>query len=178
MRGELANYELWILNFELWDGEIHIYTSTLWTNSDYCPKKNKMKDKIDALCETLYTLGKNSFKDNKEIVNIIFYSLPKKNRQGKILYFCIFSLVFNQKYINEKEIESLDIIINYSYKDKSLIEVGGIFAASDGETLKALDTIGTFEQIALEIEEFIKSCYDIYPKIVKLYTIESSSCGG
>ena len=156
--------------------EKFIYTLQLFGQTQIIAlKKNKMKDKIDALCETLYTLGKNSFKDNKEIVNIIFYSLPKKNKQGKILYFCIFSLVFNQKYVNEKEIESLDIIINYSYKDKSLIEVEGIFAASDGETLKALDTIGIFKQIALEIEEFIKSCYDIYPKIVKLYTIESSS---
>ena len=54
-----------------------------------------MKDKIDTLCETLYTSGKNSFEDNKEIANIIFYSLPKKNSQGKILYFCIFSFVFN-----------------------------------------------------------------------------------
>ena len=61
-------------------------------------KRNKMKDKIDTLCETLYTLGKNSFKDNKEIVNIIFYSLPKKNSQSKILYFCIFSF-FLIRYI-------------------------------------------------------------------------------
>ena len=129
-----------------------------------------MKDKINTLCETLYTLGKNSFKDNKEIANIIFYSLPKKNSQSKILYFCIFSFVFNQIYVNEKEIESLDIVIDFLYKDKSLIEVEGIFAASDGETLKVLDTVGTFEQIAPKIEVFIKSCYDMYPEVVKLYT--------
>lgn len=128
-----------------------------------------MKDKINTLCETLYTLGKNSFKDNKEIANIIFYSLPKKNRQGETLYFCIFSF-FNQIYVNEKEIESLDIVIDYLYKDKSLIEVEGVFAASDGETLKVLDTVGTFEQIAPEIEAFIKSCYVIYPEVAKLYT--------
>lgn len=131
-----------------------------------------MKDKINTLCETLYTLGKNSFKDNKEIANIIFYSLPKKNSEGKVLYFCIFSFVFNQIYVNEKEIEieSLDIVIDFLYKDKSLIEVEGIFAASDGETLKVLDTVGTFEQIAPKIEVFIKSCYDMYPEVVKLYT--------
>ena len=129
-----------------------------------------MKDKIDTLCETLYTLGKNSFKDNKEIANIIFYSLPKKNRQGEALYFCIFSFVFNQIYVNEKGIESLDIVIDYLYKDTSLIEVEGTFAASDGETLKILDTVGTFEQIAPEIEAFIKSCYIIYPEVAKLYT--------
>ena len=129
-----------------------------------------MKDKINTLCETLYTLGKNSFKDNKEIANIIFYSLPKKNSEGKVLYFCIFSFVFNQIYVNEKEIESLDIVIDFLYKDKSLIEVEGIFAASDGETLKVLDTVGTFEQIAPKIEVFIESCYDMYPEVVKLYT--------
>lgn len=133
-----------------------------------------MKDKIDTLCETLYTSGKNSFEDNKEIANIIFYSLPKKNSQGKILYFCIFSFVFNQIYVNEKGIESLDIVIDYSYKDKSLIEVEGIFAASDGETLKVLDIVGTFEQIAPKIEDFIKSCYDMYPEIVRLYTIKNN----
>ena len=129
-----------------------------------------MKDKIDTLCETLYTLGKNSFKDNKEIANIIFYSLPKKNRQGETLYFCIFCFVFNQIYVNEKGIESLDIVIDYLYKDKSLIEVEGTFAASDGETLKILDTVDTFKQIAPKIEAFIKSCYVIYPKVAKLYT--------
>ena len=133
-----------------------------------------MKDKIDTLCETLYTSGKNSFEDNKEIANIIFYSLPKKNRQGQTLYFCIFSFVFNQIYVNEKGIESLDIVIDYSYKDKSLIEVEGIFAASDGETLKVLDIVGTFEQIAPKIEDFIKSCYDMYPEIVRLYTIKNN----
>jgi len=101
---------------------------------------------------------------------IIFYSLPKKNSEGKVLYFCIFSFVFNQIYVNEKEIESLDIVIDFLYKDKSLIEVEGIFAASDGETLKVLDTVGTFEQIAPKIEVFIKSCYDMYPEVVKLYT--------
>ena len=137
-------------------------------------KRNKMKDKIDALCETLYTLGKNSFKDNKEIANIIFYSLPKKNSEGKVLYFCIFSFVFNQIYLNEKRIESLDIVIDYSYKDKSLIEVQGIFATSDGETLKVLDTVGTFEQIAPKIEAFIKSCFIIYPEVAKLYTVSAS----
>ena len=133
-----------------------------------------MKDKIDTLCETLYTSGKNSFEDNKEIADIIFYSLPKKNSQGKILYFCIFSFVFNQIYVNEKGIESLDIVIDYSYKDKSLIEVEGIFAASDGETLKVLDIVGTFEQIAPKIEVFIKSCYVIYPEVAKLYTTGTS----
>ena len=140
--------------------------------AELLPQKNRMKDKIDTLCETLYTLGKNSFKDNKEIANIIFYSLPKKNRQGETLYFCIFSFVFNQIYVNEKGIESLDIVIDYLYKDKSLIEVEGTFAASDGETLKVLDAVGTFEQIAPEIEAFIKSCYDMYPEIVRLYTIK------
>jgi len=142
--------------------------------AELLPQKNRMKDKIDTLCETLYTLGKNSFKDNKEIANIIFYSLPKKNRQGETLYFCIFSFVFNQIYVNEKGIESLDIVIDYSYKDKSLIEVEGIFAASDGETLKVLDIVGTFEQIAPKIEDFIKSCYDMYPEIVRLYTIKNN----
>ena len=133
-----------------------------------------MKDKINTLCETLYTLGKNSFKDNKEIANIIFYSLPKKNSEGKVLYFCIFSFVFNQIYVNEKEIESLDIVIDFLYKDKSLIEVEGIFAASDRETLKVLDTVGTFEQIAPEIEAFIKSCYVIYLEVAKSYTTRTS----
>ena len=133
-----------------------------------------MKDKIDTLCETLYTSGKNSFEDNKEIANIIFYSLPKKNSQGKILYFCIFSFVFNQIYVNEKGIESLDIVIDYLYKDKSFIEVEGTFATSDGETLKVLDIVGTFEQIAPKIEAFIKSCYVIYPEVAKLYTTGTS----
>lgn len=64
----------------------------------------------------------------------------------------------------------MDIVIDFLYKDKSLIEVEGIFAASDGETLKVLDTVGTFEQIAPKIEVFIKSCYDMYPEVVKLYT--------
>ena len=73
MRGELANYELWIghklqacasggkdwakdrdsylyltkeeMDKKVKNGEIHIYTSTLWTNSDYCPKKIKWKIK-------------------------------------------------------------------------------------------------------------------------------------
>jgi len=42
----IMNFEFSILNWAQaailrQRGEIHIYTSTLWTNSDYCPKKIK-----------------------------------------------------------------------------------------------------------------------------------------
>ena len=103
---------------------------------------------------------------------LFFIVFLRKIGKGKH-YISVYLVFFNQIYVNEKEIESLDIVIDYLYKDKSLIEVEGTFAASDGETLKVLDIVGTFEQIAPEIETFIKSCYVIYPEIVRLYTIKT-----
>ena len=90
---------------------------------------------------------------------LFFIVFLRKIGKGKH-YISVYLVFFNQIYVNEKEIESLDIVIDYLYKDK----------ASDGETLKVLDTVGTFEQIAPEIEAFIKSCYVIYPEVAKLYT--------
>ena len=100
---------------------------------------------------------------------LFFIVFLRKIGKGKH-YISVYLVFFNQIYVNEKEIESLDIVIDYLYKDKSLIEVEGVFAASDGETLKILDTVDTFKQIAPKIEAFIKSCYVIYPKVAKLYT--------
>ena len=104
---------------------------------------------------------------------LFFIVFLRKIGKGKH-YISVYLVFFNQIYVNEKEIESLDIVIDYLYKDKSLIEVEGTFAASDGETLKVLDTVGIFEQIAPEIEAFIKSCYVIYPEVAKSYTTGAS----
>jgi len=68
-----------------------------------------MKDKINTLCETLYTLGKNSFKDNKEIANIIFYSLPKKLPMRPT--------VANQLFINKKWLDNLGLKVPETYDE-------------------------------------------------------------
>lgn len=61
-------------------------------------KRNKMKDKIDALCETLYTLGKNSFKDNKEIPILFFIVFLRKIAKVKY-YIFVYLVLFLIRYI-------------------------------------------------------------------------------
>jgi len=76
------------------------YIREYFTNErqDYCSKKNRMKDKIDTLCQTLYTLGKNSFKDNKEIANIIFIVFLRKIGKGKH-YISVYLVLFLIRYM-------------------------------------------------------------------------------
>lgn len=67
------------------------------------------------------------------------------------------------------------IEIEISYRtNKNSFEVESSFISSEPDTFKSLTINGTFEQIAPKIEEFIKSCYDMYPEIVRLYTIKNN----
>ena len=127
---------------------------------------NKMNNELNTLLDSLFLLGKEKLIANKEISNILVSNLKDKDEQIKYL-----SFLLDNSYLNEKNIDLIEIEISYRANNNSF-EVESSFISSEPKTFKSLTINGTFEQIAPKIEEFIKSCYDMYPEIVKLYTIK------
>lgn len=125
-----------------------------------------MNDQFNTLLDSLFSLGKEKFIANKEISNILVSDLKDKDEQIKYL-----SFLLDNSYLNEKNIDLIEIEISYRANNNSF-EVESSFISSEPKTFKSLTINGTFEQIAPEIEAFIKSCYDMYPEIVRLYTIK------
>ena len=112
---------------------------------------NKMNNELNTLLDSLFLLGKEKLIANKEISNILVSNLKDKDEQIKYLSF----------------------LLDNSYRtNNNSFDVESSFISSEPDTFKSLTINGTFEQIAPKIEEFIKSCYDMYPEIVKLYTIK------
>ena len=116
---------------------------------------NKMNNELNTLLDSLFLLGKEKLIANKEISNILVSDLKDKDEQIKYLSFL------------------LEIEISYRANNNSF-EVESSFISSEPDTFKSLTINGTFEQIAPKIEEFIKSCYDMYPEIVRLYNIKNN----
>lgn len=129
---------------------------------------NKMNNELNTLLDSLFLLGKEKFMANKEISNILVSDLKDKDEQIKYL-----SFLLDNSYLNEKNIDLIEIEISYRANNNSF-DVESSFISSEPDTFKSLTINGTFEQIAPKIEEFIKSCYDMYPEIVRLYTIKNN----
>lgn len=129
---------------------------------------NKMNNELNTLLDSLFLLGKEKFMANKEISNILVSDLKDKDEQIKYL-----SFLLDNSYLNEKNIDLIEIEISYRANNNSF-DVESSFISSETDTFKSLTINGIFEQIAPKIEEFIKSCYDMYPEIVRLYTIKNN----
>ena len=130
------------------------------------------KELILLLCERKISIEDfktfTKFIANKEISNILVSDLKDKDEQIKYL-----SFLLDNSYLNEKNIDLIEIEISYRANNNSF-EVESSFISSEPDTFKSLMINGTFEQIAPKIEVFIKSCYDMYPEIVRLYTIKNN----
>ena len=126
-----------------------------------------MNNELNTFLDSLFSLGKDTFIANKEISNILVSDLKDKDEQIKYL-----SFLLNNSYLNEKNIDLIEIEISYRANNNSF-EVESSFISSEPNTFKRLSINGTLEQITPKIKDFIDSCYTMYPEIIKLYTIKS-----
>lgn len=126
-----------------------------------------MNNELNTFLDSLFSLGKDKFIANKEISNILVSDLKDKDEQIKYL-----SFLLNNSYLNEKNIDLIEIEISYRANNNSF-KVESSFISSEPNTFKRLSINGTFEQITPKIKDFIDSCYTMYPEIIKLYTIKS-----
>ena len=132
-----------------------------------------MNDQLNTLLNSLFLLGKEKFIANKEIDNVFVLDTNDEDNQKNILFNKYFTYLLNESYLNEKDIDLIDIHFSYIIRNEKDLYVEASFTSPEPKTFKSLTINGTFEQIAPKIEEFIKSCYDMYPEVVKLYTIKS-----
>ena len=126
-----------------------------------------MNEQLNTFLDSLFLLGKEKFIANREISNILVSDLKDKDEQIKYL-----SFLLDNSYLNEKDMDLIEIEISYN-TNNNRFEVELSFISSEPDTFKRLSINGTFEQIAPKIKDFVNSCYNMYPEIVKLYTIKS-----
>ena len=108
-----------------------------------------MNEQLNTFLDSLFSLGKDKFIANREISNILVSDLKDKDEQIKYL-----SFLLDNSYLNEKDIDLIEIEISYNTNNNKF-EIELSFISSEPDTFKRLSINGTFEQIALEIEEFI-----------------------
>lgn len=77
--------------------------------------------------------------------------------------------VWKEKYLNEKDIDLLDLCLFYQYIGEEVDILGYLVTGHGGGTYEIFEARGTLDSLKPHIQAFVERCYERYEEVMPLY---------
>ena len=125
---------------------------------------------IDTFINQLYEDYRARLIDREEIANIIREDHYSKYKGDNYPYEKYLSLLWEEEYLNEKDIDLLDLCLFYQYIGEELEVLGYWVTGHGGGTYEEFEaTKGTLEVLKPKMQAFVNRCYERYEEVMQEY---------
>ena len=124
---------------------------------------------VDKFINQLYEDYRARLIDREEIANIISEDHYSKYKGDNYPYEKYLSLLWKEEYLNEKDIDLLDLCLLYQYIDNEVDILGYLVTGHGGGTYEEFEAKGTLEALKPKIQSFVERCYERYDEVVQIY---------
>ena len=124
---------------------------------------------VDKFINQLYEDYRAHLIDREEIANIISEDYCSKYKGDNYPYEKYLSLLWKEEYLNEKDIDLLDLCLFYQYIDNEVDILGYLVTGHEGCTYEEFEAKGTLEAINPKIQAFVERCYERYEEVMQVY---------
>ena len=124
---------------------------------------------VDKFINQLYNYYRARLIDREEIANIISEDYCSNNIRDYYPYEKYLSLLWKEEYLNEKDIDLLDLCLFYQYIDNEVDILGYLVTGHGGGTYEKFEAKGTLEAIKPKIQAFVNRCYERYEEVMQVY---------
>ena len=124
---------------------------------------------VDKFINQLYEDYRAHLIDREEIANIIKEDYCSKYKGDNYPYEKYLSLLWKEEYLNEKDIDLLDLCLLYQYIDNEVDILGYLVTGHEGCIYEEFEAKGTLEAIKPKIQSFVEQCYERYEEVMQIY---------
>ena len=124
---------------------------------------------VDKFINQLYDHYRARLIDREEIANIISEDYCSNDIRDYYPYEKYLSLLWKEEYLNEKDIDLLDLCLFYQYIDNEVDILGYLVTGHGGGTYEKFEAKGTLEAIKPKIQAFVERCYERYEEVMQVY---------
>ena len=125
---------------------------------------------IDTFINELYDHYRARLIDREEIANIISEDYYSNDIRDYYPYEKYLSLLWKEKYLNEKDIDLLDLCLFYQYIGEEIEVLGYWVTGHGGGTYEEFEaTKGTLEVLKPKMQAFVNRCYERYEEVMQIY---------
>jgi len=124
---------------------------------------------VDKFINELYVDYRARLIDREEIANIIREDYCSKYKGDNYPYEKYLSLLWKEEYLNEKDIDLLDLCLFYQYIGEEVDILGYWVTGHEGCTYEEFEVQGTLEAIKPKIQSFVERCYERYEEVMQIY---------
>ena len=124
---------------------------------------------IDTFINQLYENYRARLIDREEIANIIREDHYSKYKGNNYPYEKYLSLLWKEEYLNEKDIDLLDLCLFYQYIGEEVDILGYLVTGHGRGTYEIFEARGTLDSLKPQIQAFVERCYERYEEVMPLY---------
>lgn len=124
---------------------------------------------IDTFINELYDHYRARLIDREEIANIIKEDYCSKYKGDNYPYEKYLSLLWKEEYLNEKDIDLLDLCLFYQYIGEEVDILGYLLTGHGGGTYEIFEARGTLDSLKPQIQAFVERCYERYEEVMQVY---------
>ena len=124
---------------------------------------------VDKFINQLYDHYRARLIDREEIANIISEDYCSNDIRDYYPYEKYLSLLWKEEYLNEKDIDLLDLCLFYQYIDNEVDILGYLVTGHGGGTYEKFEAKGTLEALKPKIQSFVERCYKHYEEVMQIY---------
>ena len=124
---------------------------------------------VDKFINQLYEDYRARLIDREEIANIIKEDYCSKYKGDNYPYEKYLSLLWKEEYLNEKDIDLLDLCLFYQYIGEEIEVLGYWVTGHGGGTYEKFEAQGTLEALKPKMQAFVNRCYERYQEIMQVY---------
>ena len=124
---------------------------------------------VDKFINQLYEDYRARLIDREEIANIISEDYCSNDIRDYYPYEKYLSLLWKEEYLNEKDIDLLDLCLLYQYIDNEVDILGYLVTGHEGCTYEEFEAKGTLEALKPKIQAFVERCYERYEEVMQIY---------
>lgn len=125
---------------------------------------------VDTFINQLYEDYRARLIDREEIANIIREDHYSKYKGDNYPYEKYLSLLWKEEYLNEKDIDLLDLCLFYQYIGEEIEVLGYWVTGHGGGTYEEFEaTKGTLEVLKPKMQAFVNRCYERYEEVMQEY---------
>ena len=125
---------------------------------------------IDTFINQLYEDYRARLINREEIANIIREDHYSKYKEDNYPYEKYLSLLWKEEYLNENDIDLLDLCLFYQYIGEEIEVLGYWVTGHGGDTYEEFEaTKGTLEVLKPKMQAFVNRCYERYEEIMQIY---------
>ena len=124
---------------------------------------------VDKFINQLYDHYRARLIAREEIANIISEDYCSNDIRDYYPYEKYLSLLWKEEYLNEKDIDLLDLCLFYQYIDNEVDILGYWVTGHGGDTYEKFEAKGTLEALKPKIQAFVERCYERYEEVMQIY---------